>query len=648
MPGDDGSHRTLITEALRALNIKRLVLALHDPSFPSEAEEELGRGSPCTAGGQRFLRFAAALGFNAVQLGPQGELSPDNPSPYDGALFARSTLSIALAPLTEPGRWGRLLSPETLAALVEAQAEVAGGGGRAKRFLRAHHRSAWVAQQRALAEAWETFQRERVSTSPDPSVLDLAARLSAFRRRHAGWLTREVLYDPLCTLHGDGHFLRWPQTLDQRLFAPARGEEVACLARVRELSAEHAGHAEAVAFQQLLAHEQHGALREVAAGIGLRLYGDLQVGMPPRDHWAYRALLLRDYRMGAPPSRTNPEGQPWGYPLLDPDQLRGAAGGFFRARIDKSLDEYDGLRVDHPHGLVDPWVYLDEAPDPGESVRRGARLFSSPALPDHPTLSRFAIAAPFQLDRGLPRHADAWVTSLSPTQVEQYAVLVDGLVSAARARGWEKADLAFEVLSTLPLPVRAALERHGLGRFRVTQKANLADPMDVYRSERAMPADWVMVGTHDTPSLWSVLDRWRAEKSVEAQAAYLAERVAPREDQVASLARALSRDQALLARAKFADLFASGAAHVSVFFADLLGMKEPYNQPGTVSDENWSLRVPRDYQQKYALQATRGAALDLPRVLAMALRARGAGASEERAALADKLMALPAAPPPVA
>ena len=248
-------------------------------------------------------------------------------------------------------------------------------------------------------------------------------------------------------------------------------------------------------------------------------------------------------------------------------------------------------------------------------------------------------------DLALPRHADAWVTSLSPTQVEQYALLVDSLVSTARARGREKADLAFEVLSTLPLPVRASLERHGLGRFRVTQKANLRDPLDVYRSEHAVAADWMMVSTHDTPSLWQVLDRWRTEGALEAQAAYLAERLAPQEDQVASLARAFSRDPMLLARAKFADLFASGAAHVSIFFADLFGMKEPYNQPGTVSDANWSLRVPPDYQRHYLLHASRGAALDLPRVLAMALRARGGAMREDRAALADKLMALPAAPP---
>lgn len=642
MQADDTSYRALIAEALKALGVKRLALAIHDPSFPSDPDEDIGRGSPYTEGGRRFLRFAASLGFNALQLGPQGELSEGNASPYDGALFARSTLSIALAPLTRPGRWGRLLPPEAVAEIVAA---------RPKAPARAHHRAAWTAQQQALSEACAAFREARAAAAPDPAITDLAARLAAFQRRHGGWLTRDALYDPLCALHGSGDFRAWRDgqaAIDQRLFAPERGQEAASMARVRELSSAHAAWTEEHALRQLIAHEQHAELKELAGSLGVRLYGDLQIGMPPRDRWAYQALLLRGYLMGAPPSRTNPEGQPWGYPVLSPELYRGPAGGFLRARLEKMLEEYDGLRLDHPHGIVDPWVYREGDPDPQEAVRRGARLFSSPNLPDHPALARFAIAAPFQIDLRLPRYADAWVTSLSPSQVEQYATLLDALVAALRARGREKADLACEVLSTLPLPVRAALDRHGLGRFRVTQKIDLQDPKDVYRSEHATAADWMMVGTHDTPPIWLVIDQWRAGGTLPAHAAYLAERLAPREDQAAALARTLARDPLLLARAKFADLFAGGAAHVSIFFADLLGLKEIYNRPGTISDDNWSLRVPRDYQRHHALHATRGAALDLPRVLAMALRARGGAVRTDRTDLADKLMALPAAPPAVA
>ena len=49
----------------------------------------------------------------------------------------------------------------------------------------------------------------------------------------------------------------------------------------------------------------------------------------------------------------------------------------------------------------------------------------------------------------------------------------------------------------------------------------------------------------------------------------------------------------------FAELFASAAQHVSIFFADLLGYREPITRPVSISDENWRLRVAPDYRPRY-------------------------------------------------
>ena len=40
------------------LGIRRLVLQIHDASFPSRPDEEVGRGSPYSAGARDFLTFA--------------------------------------------------------------------------------------------------------------------------------------------------------------------------------------------------------------------------------------------------------------------------------------------------------------------------------------------------------------------------------------------------------------------------------------------------------------------------------------------------------------------------------------------------------------------------------------------------------------
>jgi len=103
--------------------------------------------------------------------------------------------------------------------------------------------------------------------------------------------------------------------------------------------------------------------------------------------------------------------------------------------------------------------------------------------------------------------------------------LVDALVAAARRHGRDPADLSCEVLSTMPRPLGAVLARHGLGRWRVLQKANLADVHDVYRSEQAVRADWVMLGTHDTASIFAVIDGWADERRAR-WAEHLAHRLA--------------------------------------------------------------------------------------------------------------------------
>src|SRR5207237_363058 len=83
-------------------------------------------------------------------------------------------------------------------------------------------------------------------------------------------------------------------------------------------------------------------------------------------------------------------------------------------------------------------------------------------------------------------------------------------LAAAHVHGRHAYDLMCEVLSTWPHPVRRVMDREGLGRLLVTQKATVADPADVYRSDNAEARDWIMIGNHRTPSLCRVIDRWRA------------------------------------------------------------------------------------------------------------------------------------------
>lgn len=610
--------REHVAAALELLDKRHLVLAIHDPSFPGRDGEDVGRGTPYSRGGLAFVEHAHALGFDGVQLGPQGMTSCDNQSPYDGTLFSKNVLSIDLCSLSEDPRWRDVVRPEDVRRLVE---ESPGADG-----SRVQYRYVFESVRALLVAAHARFAARL--DEGDAAARDLADELATFHASRRDWLDRDALYDVLERAHLGESWPRWPEE-DRALWAPVPGGEERARRRRRALLRQHARDVERYALWQMVVHRQHARFREAVGRLGVELFGDVQVGLSPGDAWSRQAILLSSYRLGAPPSRTNPEGQPWNYSVLDPEQYLRADGSpgpvidFVRARLGKMLEEFDGLRIDHPHGLVCPWVYRADDPDPIHAVQHGARLFSSPDLPDHPDLERYAIARPEQLDRSVTRHADGWVRELDDAQVERYAALFDAVVAEVRAHGRDVQDILCEVLSTQPYPLRRVMERHGVGRFRVTQKANVEDPDDVYRSENARPEDWIMVGNHDTAPIWALAKEWQGSEAGAVQARYLARRLCPEGDP-AAVERELSADPRKLVHAKMADLFVSRARNVMVFFPDLLGIDEVYNRPGTVNDQNWTLRVPRDWDRRYEADAAEGRAVDLACVLALAIRARGA------------------------
>jgi 4-alpha-glucanotransferase len=572
------SRHRILAEARSALGIEELVLVIHDASFPSREDEDTGRGSPYSRGARDLLAWAKQQGFTGIQFGPQGETSAQNPSPYDGTVFAKTILSAAFWPLAHDPAWEGILSPRTLDAIVAG----APPDGR-----RVDYPYVYQAHRRAMREAWAHADREG----------DLWERFRRFRQKQAWWLERDARLEALSVAYGTDDWRAWP--------ADHRG--------ARAPDAEE----ELFAFGQFVVHAQHDELLRHANDQALRLFGDLHVGFSFRDGYDRSSLFLADYVMGAPPSRTNADGQPWGYPVLDPRSTEGLA--LFRARVEKMLSEFHGLRVDHPHGLVCPWVYARQHTDAVRAVNEGARLFESPDLPDHPELAAFAIARNEQIQREVARYADGWVTELDEAQVDQYCRQFQVLMDAARAQGRDTKDILCEVLSTCPHPLHRVLKRYGLGRFRVTQKADPRDENDTYRSDRATFGDWIMLGNHDTSPIWRAVATWPGRGLVTPWCDYLERRLG-----AGSVDReAIGRDPMHLAHLMFADLFAGEAGHVSVFFPDLMGSSVLYNVPGLISDDNWSERIGNDFASVYNARSAEGRALSVPRALATALRAKG-------------------------
>ena len=136
---------------------------------------------------------------------------------------------------------------------------------------------------------------------------------------------------------------------------------------------------------------------------------------------------------------------------------------------------------------------------------------------------------------------------------------------------------------------------------------------------------------------WKLVETWFEEGTAKKQAVYLADRLRiPEADRVKWIDK-VSSDPGAFVQAKFADLFVGPATNVMVFFTDLLGMSQTYNQPGTISDENWSLRIDPDYRGIYRSKAAQNLALNIPGALAMALRSQGSACVAKHRVLIDDL-----------
>src|SRR5690606_4421412 len=169
---------TAVGEGLAKLGKRHLLLAIHDVSFPSDPDEDLGRGAPTTHAAARLVRYAHDLGFTGLQLGPQGQPSRNNASPYDATVFSRNVANISVASL-RPGGALEGLVPEN-----ELERRLAPGG-------HAHNRHAYDASHALLDAAHRALEQ---GARPE-----LRAGLDAFRIAHGlgpFWADAETATEP--------------------------------------------------------------------------------------------------------------------------------------------------------------------------------------------------------------------------------------------------------------------------------------------------------------------------------------------------------------------------------------------------------------------------------------------------------------------
>jgi 4-alpha-glucanotransferase len=359
---------------------------------------------------------------------------------------------------------------------------------------------------------------------------DRAQAFRAFRGSHAWWIEDYGLFRAIRRRHDDRPWLEWPK--------PLRRRHPEALERARQELAR-----EILFFQYLqwLAELQWQSARAAASRAGVAIFGDLpfMVDGDSADVWARQDQFDLDVTVGVPPDAFSATGQDWGLPSYRWEAMAADDFHWLRDRARRGADLYDGYRVDHVVGFFRTFA----------RPRNGGDPFFAPATEEKQVIQGEKVLSIF---------------------------------------GEPGSMIIAEDLGTVPEYVRVSLARLKIPGYRVLRWERhwrlegqpFRDPMDYAEMSVATS------GTHDTEPLaiW-----WEQAPESERQA--ISELPT-----IQRLANGASLTQApfnaIVRDALIESLFASGSFLTLNVIQDVFGWRDRINEPSTVTDLNWTFRLP--------------------------------------------------------
>ncbi|MDO3385598.1 4-alpha-glucanotransferase [Gilvimarinus sp. SDUM040013] len=327
---------------------------LHPTSLPAEKIGNLE--PPCGnigVGAQRYLNFLSKADLKVWQMLPTGPTHDDG-SPYQSwSAHAGSPKLICLKTLC---LWGWLDED----SLIHSASVTAG------KLCEEN-----LAQLREVA-CTQFF--DFINTSQGKSV---KKDFEAFLQAEASWLEDYSLFLAIRKSQCGRCWLDWP--------TPLRLREPAALDNVR---AQHTASLRQAQFEQFAFSSQWKALHQASQDNDVLLFGDIPifVALDSVDVWANPDQFMLDTEgkpvsvAGVPPDYFSETGQHWGNPHYQWSAMEDDGFVWWKQRLERQLDQYDLIRIDHFRGLEAYWSIPEGSVDArsGEWVEApGEKLLES-------------------------------------------------------------------------------------------------------------------------------------------------------------------------------------------------------------------------------------------------------------------------------
>jgi 4-alpha-glucanotransferase len=299
-------------------------LLLHITSLPSD--QGIGDLGPAA---HRFTDLLSRAGQTYWQILP---LSPTSSrfgnSPYNSeSVFAGNPLLISPERLVDEG-----LLPGPAGSL-----SFRGG------LTHVNYFSVSEVKHRLMQKAYERFKQR---------MGDYRDAFDVFCTENSQWLDDYALYRAILSKIGRPWY-QWPH--------PLRNREKAALA---EEARRLADKVELEKFTQFVFFSQWRILKNYCTSLGIQIIGDLPfyVNYESADVWAHPDLFMLDatkqpiFVSGVPPDYFSEDGQLWGNPVYNWEELLATRFDWWMERIRHSSRLFDEIRLDHFRGLIAYWA----------------------------------------------------------------------------------------------------------------------------------------------------------------------------------------------------------------------------------------------------------------------------------------------------
>lgn len=174
-----------------------------------------------------------------------------------------------------------------------------------------------------------------------------------FFQENKQWLRPYSLFCHLRDRYETADFRQWGKY--------ARYDEERLLRYLQENS-EARRAADFYGFAQYLLYAQMARVRHHARELGIILKGDLPIGISPASvpAWVDGRLFHFDGQAGAPPDDFSANGQNWGFPTYDWEEMAKDGYEWWRRRIQQMARCFDAFRIDHVLGFFRIWEIPSE------------------------------------------------------------------------------------------------------------------------------------------------------------------------------------------------------------------------------------------------------------------------------------------------